>query len=630
MPLATSADPGTVILGPSDAHMAFKLAQARGNDAADLITVSQLSAYQPGVTIGAVDVDSHPVLSTWGISDLNGGHGMADHMAGITDQRYRFGTADVTRPGKWFPRLAVATETGTAGAFWPAGDLLVSGNVEMYGVFGTDLHLWNESTDAWTDTTSNLTAAPVNTGVAFAGTGTLRLFIPMGASGYATYTGAVFANVAASGTVPAAKAFCVFGNTSLICLATNGQLWYSVDGTAWTSFGADGKVDGALTANWIYEDRDVMGNPVLMVVTTGGVFSFDPAGPTLYQLDLQFPNHPSQGLTACNWRGEQYIAVGLGVHSFTGSNIGAMGLDRDEGLPFNLGYDAKIVSLVGEYNDMYALVQGDNTNSFASVQKWTGSGWHSVWERGASATVTRLYVSGARSQHRLWWGGGNNSYTIDLPIAFTNPRQLYANALGSFDSGTVYLETGLTNMGMPGSKFIGVAAGIYVDTPEDLITLADAPVVKYRLADERSFTTCSGPRNENGSIYVPDGSVRGSYFYWLDSGFEGVRFEEIELRVEWTLPWLLKGVALYFTKVISGNRAWTVTLDLTEKFEDVSPELMEQAIDNYIIDENIIDFIYRDTTYKVRVSSWSGADSSGRADTRGMRSVQLIEVHDRP
>jgi hypothetical protein len=57
---------------------------------------------------------------------------------------------------------------------------------------------------------------------------------------------------------------------------------------------------------------------------------------------------------------------------------------------------------------------------------------------------------------------------------------------------------------------------------------------------------------------------------------------------------------------------------------------MEQAIDNYIIDENIIDFIYRDTTYKVRVTSWSGADSSGRADTRGMRSVQLIEVHDRP
>ena len=57
----------------------------------------------------------------------------------------------------------------------PLGDLLYSGNVEMYGAFGTDLHLWNESTDAWTDTTQNLTAAPVNSGVAFKGTGTLKL-----------------------------------------------------------------------------------------------------------------------------------------------------------------------------------------------------------------------------------------------------------------------------------------------------------------------------------------------------------------------------------------------------------------------------------------------------------------------
>jgi hypothetical protein len=559
---------------------------------------------------------------------------MADHQAGITDQRYRFGTADVTRPGKWFPHILVNNETGTAGAFWPAGDLLVSGNVEMYGVFGTDLHLWNESTDAWTDTTSNLTAAPVNTGVAFAGTGTLRLFIPMGASGYATYTGAVFANVAASGTVPAAKAFCVFGNTSLICLATNGQLWYSVDGTAWTSFGADGKVDGALTANWIYEDRDVMGNPVLMVVTTGGVFSFDPAGPTLYQLDLQFPNHPSQGLTACNWRGEQYIAVGLGVHSFTGSNIGAMGLDRDDGLPFDYGYDAKIVSLVAEYNDLYALVQGDGTNSMCSVHKWTGSGWHWVWGSSLEAdTVTRLYVSGARGHHRIWWGcttgSTNRSQVIDLPIAYTNSRQIVDAGAGSNFNGAAQIQTGLTDMGMPGSKKIGVSIGVRAVSLDALVS-TDPPEVKYRLNEADSFTTAIGPKDEDGDTLITVNVTDNTYFYWLDSGFEGVSFEEIELQITWGYPILIKWAALYFTKVISGNRAWTVTLDLTEKVEDVSPELMEQAIDNYIIDENIIDFIYRDTTYKVRVTSWSGADSSGRADTRGMRSVQLIEVHDRP
>ena len=630
MPLSGSADPGSIILGPADAHMAFKLAQAKGSDGADLITVSQLSAYQPGATIGAIDVNSHPVLSTWGISDLTGGHGLAFHLPGVTDQRYRFGTADVTRPGMWTAPYPIVSYNGTSAAFWPCGDLYYSGNVEMYGSFGTDLHVWDEATDSWTDTTANLAATPVNTGVAFKGTGTLKLFIPTGATGYSTYTGATKADVSASGTVPAARAFCVFGGTSLICLDTVGQLWHSEDGTNWTSFSTDGKVDESLTANWIYEDRDAMGNPVLMVVTTGGLFTFDPAGPTLYRLDLVYPNHPSQGLTGCSWRGEQYIAVGLGVHSYTGGNIGAMGLDRDEGLPFPLGYNAKIVSLVPQYNDLYALVQGDGTKSYASVHRWTGFGWHWVWQSESGAAPSRLYVSGARSSQRIWWGIGNLSFSQQVPIAYTNPKQLVANNITSLASGTFYLETGLTNMGMPGSRKIAVSVGLRIETPAGTVTLADPPAVQYRTHENDSYTTLAGPYNADGSLNIPDGTVSETYFYWFDSGFEGVAFDEIELRLEWQTPFMVKWAALYFTKVISGNLAWTVTLDLTNTYEDNSPEVMGAALDRYITSENIVDFIYRDTTYKVRVASWSGADSSGRGDDRGMRSVQLIQVKDRP
>lgn len=634
MPLSGSADPGTIVLGPSNARMAFKLAQATGNDGADLITVSQLSAYQPGITIGSPNVESHPVLSTWGIADLTGGHGVADHMAGVTDNRYRYGTADVRRTKAWTCRLATTTETGTAGAFWPAGDLLYSGNVEMYGVFGTDLHVWNESSDSWTDTTHNLTAAPVNTGVAFAGTGTLRLFIPMGSSGYATYTGAAFANVAASGSVPAARAFCVFGSTNLICLATNGQLWYSVDGTSWVSYGADGKIDAALTANWMWEDRDAMGNPVLMVVTSGGLFAFDPAGPTLYQQDLQFPNHPTQGLTGCNWQGTQYIAAGLNVFSYTGGNIGSMGLDRDEGLPANLSLRAKIVSLVPELNGLYALVQGDPSGAVvtdvlveSSVQVWTGYGWHSVWESGTPVDATRIYVSGARRHHRLWWGADHNSHTIKLPIALTNPRQILSYDDTDYHT-SAYIRTGHTDMGMPGTDKLAVSVGVRasgnngVDIP--------FPIVKYRLNEANAWSTCVGPKDADGNTVIGYLAGEQTYFYWMDSGFEGVRFDDIELEVSWTRPAYVQWMALYFAKLISGNRAWTVTLDLTNTFEGKSPEVMESTIDSYITTKNIVEFIYRDTVYKVRVASWSGADSSGRGDSRGMRSVQLIEVHDRP
>ena len=634
MPLATSADPGSIVLGPSDGHMAFKLAQAKGSDGADLITVSQLSAYQPGVTIGAVDVNSHPVLSTWGISDLTGGHGLANHQAGVTDQRYRFGTADVTRKKAWTCRLKALTKTGTAADFWPAGDLLVSGNVEMYGVFGTDLHLWNESTKSWTDTTANLAATPVNTGTAFKGTGTLKLFIPTGTSGYSTYTGAVKADVAASGSVPAARAFCVFGNTSLICLDTVGQLWYSVDGTTWTSFSTDGKIDESLTANWIYEDRDAMGNPVLMVVTSGGLFSFDPAGPTLYRQDLKFPNNLLHGRVAEDWRGEQYIGAALNVFTYTGGNIGSMGLDRDEGLPVTQSANATIVSLVGELNGMYALVQGDAEGAVgadytvnSSVHVWTGFGWHAVWESSAPADVSRLYVSGARGHNRIWWGGDHTAYTIDLPLGLTNPRSIQGYGGTSYES-SAYIETGLTNMGMPGSDKIAVSIGVRADNNNG-VNIA-YPVVKYRLGESDPWVTCSGPYDTNGTALTSYLGPDTTYFYWLDAAFEGVRFEEIELRVEWSNPAFVKWTALYFTKIVAGNLAWTVTLDLTNTYEDQSPAAMSAALDSYITTENIVDFIYRGTTYKVRVASWSGADSSGRGDDRGMRSVQLIQVKDRP
>jgi hypothetical protein len=632
MPLSGSSDPGAIILGPSDAHMAFKLAQAKGSDGADLITVSQLSAYQQPVTIGAVNTDSHPVLSTWGISDLTGGHGLANHQAGVTDQRYRFATADVTKTKAWTCRRKVTTETGTAGNFWPAGDLLVSGTMTFYGVFGTDLHVWNGSSFA--DTTHNLTATPTDTGVAFEGTGTLKLFIPMGSSGYATYTGTTFANVAASGSVPAAKTFCVYGQTSLIALATDGQLWYSVDGTTWTSFGDDGKLNGALTGNVLFEDRNVMGNPVLMIVTSGGLFAFDPAGPTLYPQDLSFPNNPWQGRAGCAWHGMEYIAAGLNVFDYTGSNIGSMGLDRDEGLPITQSYRASIVSLAGELNGLYALVQGDPSDAVrpdflvnSSVHRWTGFGWHACWESSTTVDVSRLYISGAGGRHRVWWGAGHTAYTLDLPIGLDNGRQIQWHYSTDFDA-TAYVQTGLTDMGMPGSDKIGVSVGVRCDNNNG----ADIafPVVKYRLGETASWVTCAGPYDETGSPLTGYTGPNVTYFYWLDNGFEGVRFDEIELELSWNNPIFVKWMALYFTKVISGNYAWTATLDLTNTYEDQSPEQMNAALDSYITSENIVDFIYRDTTYNVRVTSWTGADSSGRGDNRGMRSVQLIEVKDRP
>jgi len=617
MPI-TVAGPDHVVLN----GYAFKVVDAR-------LQIQDLGTFPRKITIGDPTLDSQDFLSTWAISDLSGGHGLQEHTTDATVSRYRYATMDVSRPKMWTQRPKVNTETGTSAAFWPLGDLLYNGNVEMYGAFGTDLHVWNESSDAWTDTTSNLAAAPVNTGVAFAGTGTLRLFIPLGSTGYDTYTGTTHASVAASGSVPAAREFAVLGQL-LVCLDTSNQLWWTTDGTTWTSYGADGKVDASLTAYRIREYRDHTDNPVLMLSTSGGVWLFDPSGPTLYRQDLQFPNHPDQGLALSVWRGTGYVSVGMGVHSWAShtGTIDAMGLDRDEGLPYLYGYNSKIVDMAPAYNEMFALVQGSTSDSTRpSVHKWTGRGWHAVWEASGTATVTRLYVSQARSTYRIWWGGGNNSYTIELPRSFTNPKQMSYNLSSNLLDTTGYIETGMSDMGMPGYRKIAHSARVRI-AYLNAASGNTAPQLYYRIRDEDAYTEVYRWTQvfSAGSVAVP---YETFHFAFGGTGTDatGVGFDEIELKL--TIPdqyGIVKFLAMDFMKIPKQNRAWTMTFDLSSSFDDTSPNTLAGVLDALIISETVTKLIHRDDTYWVRLASWNGQDNLGKGDERGMRTVQIIET----
>lgn len=617
MPI-TVAGPDHVILNGT----AFKVVESR-------LQVQDLGTFPRKITIGDPTIDSQDFLSTWAISDLSGGHGLQEHSTDATVSRYRYSTMDVTRPKMWTQRPKVNTETGTSAAFMALGDLLYSGNIEMYSAFGTDLHIWNESTDAWTDTTTNLAAAPVNTGVAFAGTGTLRLFIPLGSTGYDTYTGAVHASATASGSVPAAKKFVVFSQM-LICLDTSNQLWWSTDGSAWTSFGADGKVDASLTANDIVEYRDNTENPTILIATNGGIWVFDPGGPTLYRQDLQFPRHPDQGLATEVWRGVSYTSAGMGMHSWNSATgtIDAMGLDRDEGLPYLYGYNSRIVSIAGAYNEMYALVQGSTSDSTRpSVHKWTGRGWHAVWEASGTGAASKLYVSNARSTYRLWWGVGNNSYTIELPRAFTNPKQMSYNLSANLLDTTGNIETGLSDMGMPGYRKIAHSARVRI-AYLNAASGSTAPTLHYRLRDEDAYTEVYRWTQvfAAGGIAVP---YETFHFGFGANGTDatGVGFDEIELKL--TIPdqyAIVKFLAMDFMKIPKQNRSWTMTFDLSGSFDDTSPATMASTLDALIISETVTKLIHRGSTYWVRLASWNGQDNLGKGDDRGMRTVQVIET----
>jgi hypothetical protein len=623
MPVSYTAD-GEIMLG----GMLFPLVKEQGGAPGRLQVQEVGGTFPRKITIGDPTKDSQDFLSTWIISDLSGGHGLSNHQTDATVNRYRYATMDVTRPNMWTQRPKVNEETGTAAAFWPLGDLLVGGTINFYGAFGTDLHVWNESTDAWTDTTRNLGSVAVDTGVAYAGTGTLRLFIPRGANGYSTDTGAALVDVAASGSVPAVRAFAIFG-TLLIALSTTNQLWYTSDGTTWTSYGTDGKVDGSVTAYGIDTIRDVMGNPTLAVNTSGGVWVFDPAGPTLYRQDLQYPMHPDQGLAAVDWRGIYYVSVGMGIHSWnpaTGT-IDAVGLDRDEGLPYLYNYNCKIVDMAGGYNEMYALVQGSSGDSTrSSVHKFTGFGWHAVWEAASSITMTRLVVSQANSTYRVWWGGGNTSYTIELPLGYTNLKQIATSGSGTLLTKPGYIETGLNDMGMAGYRKIAHSAQFRIAMPQNDTNGPSAPQLYYRLKEGGAYVEMV---DASGLVW-PAGSGSLDWLtahFWFDSNKTGIAFDEIELKLVVNNIYGVVGyLTMDFVKVPRTNKAWTATLDLSEAYDDESPATMAAKLEDLIASEAFTTMVHRNDTYYVRLASWSGPDNTGLGDERSMRTIQIIET----
>ena len=590
-----------------------------------LLNVTELGKFERKITIGDHTKDSQDLLSTWIISDLSGGHGVAWHQTDATVNRYRYATLDVSLPGQWTSRLKANAETGAAATVAMLGDLLVGASVEMYAAFGTDIYIWNETTDAWDDTLDNLTAFQTNSlrqtpMQVFTGTGTRRMYIPVGTSGYDTYDGTTVTNVAA----PLAKVFCVFGQ-SLICLDTSNQLHHSEDGTNWTSFGADGKVDAAETAFTIVPYRNAMGDPTIMVSTDSGVWAFDPGGPTLYQLDLRWPKNTSAfGRAACVWRGIYYVAVGLGVFAYNSSSgtITAMGLDRDDGLPTTYSSNNVITNLTPTYNDLYAKAGSGDGN--VSLHRWTGFGWQLVWEGPGGASALGVVASYARDTYRLWWGYSQTAYTIELPIDYRNPKKLIvAGSEAKLESGG-YLETGFSDMGMAGFTKIAHSAKIRVSIATGN-PYAIGPRLYYRINEVAAYTEMY----PTGGAHTPEVSNDGyqTLTFWFNSDRTGVAFDEIELKLTVAETHsVIKFLTVDFIKVPRANKAWQATLDLTASYDDESPDSMADKIDALLAANTITTMVHRGTTYYVRVASWGGTDMTGKGDDRGERTVQILET----
>jgi hypothetical protein len=597
------------------------------------VQASAVDRFPGKITVGDYTLDSNDLLSTINISDLSGGNGVVDHIEGTTDNRYRISTIYTRYPRQFTKPYRVTKYLEISGAIhYPLGDMYDYANSRYdfyHAYYSTNTFLTNFYKNG-VDTTSDLTAIPTSKGVAYRGAGADTFFyVPMGASGYATYEpdGPTFTNVGAEDMV----AFCTWDD-KLIGIDVNGQLYYATSAaatTTFTSYGAGGKLDRAIVPKSLVVYRNQANENHVHVVTDSGVFAFDPATPRLYEIPDLTSVHPYFGIAAAKWRGNLFVAAGMDILEYNGSVIRNIGLSRDDGLPFANQQAARVIDLVAGQNSLYAYVRSTPVvaaNDNGAIYEWSGFGWHLLFDETVDDLVypTWMHVSRQLGNYRLFWGLGDEVWHQALPVSFMNPQEAIASGAGhefgrnAID--TYYLETGKYDFGMPGYQKI--ANGVEVDVSRKVST--DTITIKYRTDFETSWTTL-GTCTATGHNRLPFGTVTA------DGIYPGITFETIELRLEYaesmstTDTDVVKSMVLSGLKVMNPSWSWTVQLDLTSAHSGYSPE---QMFDKLVALKNSGVFYsmkHWDDTYRIRIAGMNGAQETGK-DKRGVYTLSLLEI----
>lgn len=607
------------------------------------VQMSSVDRFAPKLTVGDYSLDSNDLLSAWVISDLTGGHGVADLKEGVDDNRYRMGTIYTRYPNQWVKPYGIFREDIGSGFVVLLGDMYNGSTWDFYASSGTDLF------KNGVDTTSNLTGAPTAKAVAFKGAGTTTLlYIPQGTNGYAVYepAGPTFANINAGGDTDNFRAFTVWDN-KLIGITTGGQLYYATTAanpTTWTSYGTDGKLDGSFEPRNLHVFYNRSGEPAVHVVSDAGVWVFDAATPRLYQIPDFESQSPYFAQASCVWRGELYVSAGLDLLAYNGNVVRNVGMSRDDSLPYL--FSGYIRDLAPGQNALYAIVRGvtSGSNTRSSVHEWSGFGWCSVWYKDDTRKAARVYVSKAGSNYRLYWslGGDGKQYYQNLPQNFTNPREDITNAIsatyfGDFSGDTgngvdvqstqiYYLETGRFDANMKGYRKIAASAEINVSTTSEYETVR----VKYRTDNTTAWTTLGTVSSQGVTVFQ-----FGTYDA-TNAIYEGLGFESIEFRVEieddipdpyiQSYTTVIESLVFSFLKVQNPSLSYTLALDLTQEYQGKSPEQMYDKLVALRTDDRFFALRHRDDAYRARIAGMSGAEEAGYADKRGTYTITIIEV----
>lgn len=614
------------------------------------VTLVDLAAFVPRISIGDSSRDSDDLLSSWIVSDLSGGGQVWDLNEASDSGRFWFATLHTPDPFLLTLNRAVDAVPAPNGlAAFPLGDLAGT----CYLAFGSEIRAWDEATGTLvTPTAHTLASPPTNKAVAFAG----KLYVPQG-TGYQTFSGsAIAAQVTdnGAGTPLQAAALGVWDN-KLYLFGQDGLLASSADGATWNvDLGPAASklvLQTGETPRHLIEFYDRSGTPALHLITNRRAWAYDPDATRLYPTNLKPAPHPSLGKGVAVWQtgGDLYLSSGSNVYRYDGSVISEGGPARDNNLP--AAYRGQIVDLIGESNGLYALIQGststiagtatavlDETSDYddpldghaqtavSSLLYWTGQGWHTAWTGDAATGVPSWgLVSDADDAYRLWWGHGATAYTLALPTDFHNPRAGLQDGVDRFEAAG-YLETGWFDANMAG--FDKLAADVSLNAP--LASATETVLLSY----ERDFDTDWTPL---GTVSAAGRTSFG--FGWDDarSFSAGLGFDRIRFRLDFardpeddTKSPLVDSLVFHFIKVPRAGQSWTITVPLSfgaDGWEGRSAAEIRDELRDLLRTDRFLQFRHGPdgATYRVRVARRQGPQATGN-DARGALTVSLVEA----
>lgn len=612
-------------------------------------SVQDLARFQSKITFGDYSFDSDPLMSTWSMRSFTGGIGNETLKEGVDDETYWTGTLETRYPGM-ISLLAYTWEFGSPAPFtpsqaFPLGDFPAS-DPSFYVAFDGRVAKWNNATRAFVDV-GNLTASPANKAVEYND----LLYVPLGATGYATVTAAGVITVDA--TLGGVVAFCLWDN-QIAALTTTGKVRFNYRTTGWATIAAGLELPSGVVPRSLVVFINQQQTPTIHVVTDTDVWALDRDNSRLYRTQLQFPKHPSQGRGSTNWRGESmYVSVGLGIHAYNGGIVSAMGPDGRYGLPD--GLRGSIVDLEPEYNALIATIKGESVASVETqtwqvtplayedddpystgsqalsvILRWVQTGWHPVWQSAsASGVPSRAFVSRANSEYRLWWGYGNKMFYQKLPIGFHNPKVGLKAGINEFAE-TGSLTTGWFDADMPAFRKLG--SHVELNMADVFGTgLPTGTISMYYQIDQDTTWTLLGTTSRTGKAVFPMNlQPRES----SDTFAVGTEFTRLRFRYDFSRPAgnplfspILENALFKFIKLPLSQLSFRFTIDLSQDrdFMGEGPGSTADFIRLLASGKEYVELIHRDQAYRGRVAQTQSSEATGY-DQRSSMTINFIVV----